>query len=277
MGGSGHLGDSRRRWPCEEATRGRSTCAEHGPPVLRVPLQGGLLAAKRRGVYRLKVCARTRREADETPPDPRPAGTRLAVTRKAPKRGQRLAPEARRALLLESAAGMVLEQGYLPLPIQDVAQAAKVSKALVYRYFPEQPDLYNALLEQCMDELCAAGLETCEEPADVAEVYFRYVAGRGPLIHLILRDRFMAGQVSRRAVAVRDRVARRLARVLRGRCGVGLREAVTSVSIGMTMPEECGRLVHQGDLDLERGAQMCRELVLGVVDAASRRATEARR
>jgi AcrR family transcriptional regulator len=198
----------------------------------------------------------------------------MGVTTKPPRRGRRLAPETRRALLLETATVLVLEQGFLPLGVPDLAEAARVSKALVYRYFPEPHDLYNALLERCVERLLAAGLEASALPEDLAETYFRYVAANGPLIQIILRDRFMAGRVSRRAAAVRDRVARRLARNLRREFGVDLREAVASVSIGMTMPEECGRLAYQGDLDLERGAVMCRELVSGVIDVARRRGLE---
>jgi AcrR family transcriptional regulator len=198
----------------------------------------------------------------------------MVVTRKPPRRGRRLAPEARRALLLEVAAGLVLEQGFLPLATRELAEAARVSNALIYRYFPEPPDLYNALLDRCVGELLAAGLEGGADAADIAEAYYRYVAANGPLIQIILRDRFMTGRVSRSTAAVRDRIARRLARRLRREFGIGLREAVASVSIGMTMPEECGRLAHQGDLDLERGAAMCRELVLGVFDVARRRGAE---
>lgn len=201
----------------------------------------------------------------------------VSSRRKPPRRGRRLAPEDRRALLLDTAAGMVREQGFLPLGVQDLAAAARVSKGLIYRYFPEPHALYNALLERCVDDLLASGLEAGSAAEDVAEAYYRYAAAHGPLIQIILRDRFMVGHVSRRAAAVRDRVARRLARHLRRTFGVGLREAVASVGIGMTMPEECGRLAYQGDLDLERGAVMCRELVLGVIDVARRRGLEAGR
>lgn len=198
----------------------------------------------------------------------------MGVTRAAPRRGRRLAPETRRALLLKTAAGMVLEQGYLPLGVQDLAEAARVSKALVYRYFPEAPDLYNALLMQGIEDLLAGGLEARTEAADLAEAYYRHIAANGPLIQIILRDRFMAGRVLPSAAAVRDRIARRLARRLRRDFGVSLRAAVASVGIGLSMPEECGRLAHQGDLDLERGAVMCRELVLGVIDVARRYGAE---
>lgn len=194
------------------------------------------------------------------------------------RRGQRLAPEARRESLLAVAGDLLLEQGYLPLGVQDVADGAKVSKALVYKYFPGPHDLYNALLEARFAELMAAGLEAAAQrengaaalATEIAEAYYRYVAETGPLIQIILRDRFMAGQVSRSVLAVRNRVARLLARAIRDEFGTPIRQAVSCVGIGLTMPEECGRLAFQGDLDIERGAILCRELILGVIDVASR-------
>lgn len=200
------------------------------------------------------------------------------------RRGQRLAPEARRESLLAVAADLLLEQGYLPLGVQDLADGAKVSKALVYKYFPGPHDLYNALLEARFAGLIEAGLGPAarksgavELAAATAEVYYRYVAETGPLIQLILRDRYMAGQVSRGAIAVRDRFVGTVARAVREEFGLPVRRAVACVSIGLTMPEECGRLVYQGDLDLERGAVLCRELVLGVIDVVRRGGLEARR
>ncbi len=201
------------------------------------------------------------------------------------RRGRRLAPEARRESLLAVAGELLLEQGYLPLSVQDLADGAKVSKALVYKYFPGPHDLYNALLEARLAGLIEAGLDpTISRDQDlvaqvtaVAETYYRYVAETGPLIQIILRDRFMAGQVSQVVVAIRDRLARSLARALRDEFALPARQAVACVSIGLTMPEECGRLAYQGDLDLERGAVLCRELVLGVIDVGRRGDLEARR
>ena len=85
----------------------------------------------------------------------------------------------------------------------------------------------------------------------------------------------MRGRVSPASRAMRNRIAGPLARRLRRELGLELGEAVASVSIGMTMPEECGRLAFQGELEVERGAVLCRELVLGVLDVARRRGAEA--
>lgn len=209
---------------------------------------------------------------------------RVTAVRKRLRRGRRLAPQARRESLLQAAAELVLEQGFLPIGVQDLADAAKVSKALVYRYFPEPHDLYNALLEQSLDLLLETDLEQATlrptlaaAATTAAELYCRHVARNGPIIHIILRDRFMAGHLSPQAAAVRDRLARRLVRGLRREFELPLREAIACVSLGLTLPEECGRLAYQGELDPERAIELCRELVLGVVDVARRRSLEARR
>ncbi|MDD3836824.1 MAG: TetR/AcrR family transcriptional regulator [Phenylobacterium sp.] len=212
------------------------------------------------------------------------AGALGEVKRRRLRRGRRLAPEARRGLLLDVAAARLLEQGVLPLPVQELADAAKVSKALVYRYFPEPPDLYNALLARDLGRLAKDGISAALERdpleaavADAAEAYYRHVAAHGPLAQLILRDRFMRGRVSGSAARLRDRLVGKLARRLRHELGLSIREAVATIGVGLTMPEECGRLAFQGELDVERGALVCRELSLGVLDVARRRAAEARR
>lgn len=200
------------------------------------------------------------------------------------RRGQRLTPEARRESLLAIASDLLLEQGYPPLGVQDLADRAKVSKALVYKYFPGSRDLCNALLEASFDNLSAAvqsaagqGHDATSLATALAEAYYQHVAKAGPLIQLVLRDRFMTGHVSARVLAFRDQAARRLARALCVEFGLSPRQALTCVSIGLTMPEECGRLAYQGDLDLERGSVLCHELVLGVIDVARRDGLETRR
>lgn len=191
-------------------------------------------------------------------------------------------PHERRAQLLDAAAERVLGQGVLPVAVEELAQAAKVSKALIYRYFPEPWDLYNALLERSLEDVAGALDAAVRAPdlataaGDVADIYYRHVARTGPLIQIILRDRLMVGHVSPRAAAIRAGVAGRLARLAREAIDLDLRETIACLSIGMTMPEECGRLAFQGELDLERGALLCRELVLGVLDVAARRGLEAR-
>ncbi len=186
----------------------------------------------------------------------------------------RLASSMRRAQLMRAAAELTLAQGHLPAPPERLSRAAGVSKALVYVYFPTQYDLFNALLAQRLSALVAAGLDAASAlpsleaaAAQAASLYFDDVASNGPLVHLILRDRYMVGHVSADNRRIRDRVMRRLARAGRRQLGLGAKEAVAALGLIATIPEEAGRLAASGEMTSERAKALCLDLVQASVTA----------
>src|SRR5688500_13577756 len=82
---------------------------------------------------------------------------------------RRHSPEIRRAQMLDAAARMIVEQGYLPLPVEEIARQVGASKALVYAYFPTQYDLFNALLVREIDSLLMGGLDTASQVQDLEQ------------------------------------------------------------------------------------------------------------
>ncbi|MDP1986206.1 hypothetical protein, partial [Phenylobacterium sp.] len=131
-----------------------------------------------------------------------------------------------------------------------------------------QHDLANALLARRFTAMLAAGLEAAasqdamDDAAQAcAAAYFEEVAQAGPVAHIILRDPFMAGRIDPALTAIRDRIARRLARTARKSLRLSPKEAVAALSLMTTIPEEAGRLVHAGDLSLERGRELNRRLI----------------
>jgi TetR/AcrR family transcriptional regulator, mexCD-oprJ operon repressor len=85
------------------------------------------------------------------------------------------------AALLEAAAGVFAEQG-ASARLADVAEAADVGLATLYRYFPNREALLEALMEYALDEtserLTAADLETVPFAEGVARVCRALVASR---------------------------------------------------------------------------------------------------
>lgn len=180
----------------------------------------------------------------------------------------RLSPEVRRGEILDAAEVLLVAHGGLPLPLEDLARAAQVSKALIYAYFPNQHDLANALLSRRFAALLAAGLEDGAAEDHLfsaaqacAALYFDEVAQAGPVAHIVLRDPYMAGRIDPALAAVRDRIARRLARKARLTLRLSAKEAVAALSLMTTIPEEAGRLVHTGDLTPERGRELTTRLI----------------
>ncbi|MES9523022.1 TetR/AcrR family transcriptional regulator [Streptomyces capoamus] len=76
---------------------------------------------------------------------------------------QRLAPADRRAQLLAVGARFFATHPYADVLMEEVAEAAGVSRALLYRHFPSKQALFAAVYQQAADQLLA---ETRFDPAD---------------------------------------------------------------------------------------------------------------
>jgi AcrR family transcriptional regulator len=77
------------------------------------------------------------------------------VATRGQRRRVRLDNDARRAQLLLLARKAFSDRSYDDVSIDDLAREAKISKGLLYHYFPTKRDLYIAGLSQIADELVA--------------------------------------------------------------------------------------------------------------------------
>src|ERR1700752_3208113 len=90
-----------------------------------------------------------------------------------PRRRVRLDNDERRAQLLALARKAFSDRSYDEVSIDDLAREARISKGLLYHYFPTKRDLYVAGLAQIADELmdkCAAASGPEGEAAPVDRV-----------------------------------------------------------------------------------------------------------
>lgn len=186
----------------------------------------------------------------------------------APERGRRAPAQVRRAQIVDAAAQAILDQGHLPLAVERLAKTAGVSKALIYRHFPDQTALIDAVLEREFEALAAMGLDAAVGSRDLTtaaleagHLYFSHVARRGPVAHYILRDLHVARRIRPDLAQRRDRAMRPLARLARRELGLSPREAVAAINLVLTIPEEAGRLVSRGDLSMTAGEALCRRLI----------------
>ncbi|WP_099907196.1 TetR/AcrR family transcriptional regulator [Streptomyces sp. TLI_171] len=76
---------------------------------------------------------------------------------------QRLSPDHRRAQLLGVAAQLFAAHPYEDVLMEDVAEHAGISRALLYRHFPSKHALFAALYRQAAEQLLA---RTRFDPAD---------------------------------------------------------------------------------------------------------------
>ncbi|GAB3621967.1 TetR/AcrR family transcriptional regulator [Mariniluteicoccus endophyticus] len=68
-------------------------------------------------------------------------------------RSPRMPRDQRRAQLLGAAGGVFADKGYHAAAMDDIAEAAGVSKPVLYQHFPSKLELYQALLDSAAEAL----------------------------------------------------------------------------------------------------------------------------
>jgi AcrR family transcriptional regulator len=190
------------------------------------------------------------------------------------KQRRRLTPQTRREQIMDAAAELIVKQGYLPLSIEALAQAASSSKALIYTYFATQYDLFNRLMQREIAVLAAGGVETAARvgelmPAAVlcGMLYFEYVAKRGPLLHILMTDLYMTEHIDPEATRIGRAILRRLVRLARKSLELSEKQILAAIEMIAAIPEEAGTLAYQEEMDAATARHLCHSLMLSSLRA----------
>lgn len=92
---------------------------------------------------------------------------------------QRLEPQHRREQLLDTGAALFAEKSYEDVMMEDVAIHAGVSRATLYRYYPNKRDFYVAIFKRSGNRLLTRAspdprLPLAEQLASAVEAYIQY-------------------------------------------------------------------------------------------------------
>jgi AcrR family transcriptional regulator len=108
---------------------------------------------------------------------------------------RRLTPQVRREQILDETARVILDEGMSAVSMEGVARGAKISKGLVYAYFPNRTDLLSALLLREYGHFQEHGRRLLAEAGGFQEsvrattaAYLEHVAARGPLIDRLMNE-----------------------------------------------------------------------------------------
>ncbi|MFF2652887.1 TetR/AcrR family transcriptional regulator [Streptomyces sp. NPDC058045] len=137
---------------------------------------------------------------------------------------RRLSVEARRGQLLDAALSLFAHRSPDDVSLDDVAEAAGVSRPLVYRYFPGgKQQLYEAALHSAADLLRQCFAEPAEGPLTerllhALDRYLAFVDGHGTGFAALLHGGSVVG--TSRTSAIVDGVRRAAAEQILGHLGV---------------------------------------------------------
>ena len=122
-------------------------------------------------------------------PAPLQQPTTLSMEMKKKETRQRFSRATRRAMILDSAAELIVENGTSNLSMEVIGERAKVSKTLMYRYFEGLIELLRELLDReynTLRKLQSEAAENAETYGElvrkVTQVYLIYIEERGPII-----------------------------------------------------------------------------------------------
>jgi AcrR family transcriptional regulator len=139
-------------------------------------------------------------------------------------RPTRLPRDQRRVQLLDAASEVFSSKGYHAAAMDDIADAAGVSKPVLYQHFPSKLDLYLALLDQSCDRLVdvvGEALASTDDNADrvIATVaaFYEFVSSTGGEFRFVFESDLTGdGAVQRRLSRVNDEISDAIAEVIAG-------------------------------------------------------------
>lgn len=95
----------------------------------------------------------------------------------------RMPREQRRLQLLDVAASVFAERGYHAAAMDDIAEAAGVSKPVLYQHFPSKHELYRALVDRACDQLVDLVREAIASTENNRERVERAIAALYGFVH----------------------------------------------------------------------------------------------
>jgi AcrR family transcriptional regulator len=93
------------------------------------------------------------------------------MTTKSKPRAEHLGPEKRRPLVLDAALNLFVERGYAGASMDAIAEAAGITKPVVYECYPSKQELFAALLEREEKRLLDAVTAALPEQVRVESVH----------------------------------------------------------------------------------------------------------
>lgn len=176
--------------------------------------------------------------------------------------------------LLDAAEALMRDRHTLAFSLGDVADRVGVSRSLIYIYFDGVPAIVDTLFLRHLDRLEArilseldAGSASYRDRASAAyAAYLDYLIESGPILQLILRERYQDSPLGSDSQRHFRRLLRRLAEDTRRALSLSPREAFVLLEITSGIPEALARQVRDGQIDRKTANATCRRLVMASVD-----------
>jgi AcrR family transcriptional regulator len=168
-----------------------------------------------------------------------------------------LSPKARRNMILDCAAKLVAGEGVSAVTMERLGTEAKISKALVYNYFPSVTLLLQTLLTHEYSHLrrvqldAAESAETLEQMVRrVTKVYLSYISDGGLIIERLSLEPSVANSGDPNKYG-RDPAVNYFAEILCDNFNLDIEVARATTDISYGMPTAAGQYLIHNDINLQ--------------------------
>ncbi|WP_114855815.1 TetR/AcrR family transcriptional regulator [Brachybacterium sp. YJGR34] len=185
----------------------------------------------------------------------------------------------RRAQLLELATSVFTQKGFQSTSMDDIAAAAGVTKPVLYQHFDSKETLYVEVLDILAEAMIAEVTALGTRGGDTADLVrgglrrFYEVVSLDNSLRLFTGHEIISETVQQRVVAVLDRMAIELARVLSGARRLSTEQSRVLGRGLIAVTQTTAELLHDADGEAEREAildVMTTSLVHGLTGFAPR-------
>jgi AcrR family transcriptional regulator len=168
-----------------------------------------------------------------------------------------LSPKARRNMILDCAAKLVAGEGVSAVTMERLGTEAKISKALVYNYFPSVTLLLQTLLTHEYSHLRRVQLEAAESAETleqmvrrVTKVYLSYISDGGLIIERLSLEPSVANSGDPNKYG-RDPAVNYFAEILCDNFNLDIEVARATTDISYGMPTAAGQYLIHNDINLQ--------------------------
>lgn len=193
---------------------------------------------------------------------------------KAAKQRTRLAPEERRSHILDHAAEIVAADGVAAVSMERVANAAGVSKSLVYVYFQSSTELLQNLLQRELKRLRRAQMEVAENARTfrdlvrvVTHAYLTYIEERGLIIHRLQSEPSVAQGTGNPTDYNHDAAVMYVAELISDNFDLPMELAVPASAISFGLPIAAGDYLDTKAADRQTIEDLTVTMLIGCIEA----------
>jgi AcrR family transcriptional regulator len=177
-----------------------------------------------------------------------------------PAKAARLPRDERRRQLLQAAHEVFVANGYHGAAMDEIADAAHVSKPVLYQHFPGKRDLYLALLDHHLQSLANMLMEALNSTTDnkarvhaTIAAYYRFIAEESQAHRIVFEsDLSNDPEVAARLEGFNTRLAGSIAEVLAEETNLSTAEATLLGRALAGMAHVSARYWLQADAGLDR-------------------------